>query len=101
MLCTLTLFTSCDKDTDDEVYQYRYGLTSSINDQYEEIETIERAYCDAYKNAGLKFVAYPNANSRTRLRDYSFKTIRILALNLLIWFNILMNRWNYIINILI
>ena len=55
ILCTLTLFTSCDEDTDDEVYQYRYGLTSSINDQYEEIETIERAYCDAYKNEGQKF----------------------------------------------
>lgn len=58
ILCTLTLFTSCDKDTEDEAYQYRYGLTSAINDQYEEIEAIQSAYCDAYKNAGLKFGNY-------------------------------------------
>lgn len=55
ILCTLTLFTSCDKDTDDETYLYTFGLTSAINSQYEEIEAIERAYCDAYKNVGLKF----------------------------------------------
>lgn len=72
ILCTLTLFTSCDEDTDDEVYQYRDGLTSSINDQYEEIETIERAYCDAYKNAGLKFGNYVFALGTSKDNQLSF-----------------------------
>lgn len=55
ILCLLALFTSCDKDNDDEEYRYMFGLTSAINGNNEEMETIETAYCDAYKNAGLKF----------------------------------------------
>lgn len=55
ILCTLALFTSCDKDTDDEEYQYMFGLTSAINSKNEEMEAIQSAYWDAYKKAGLKF----------------------------------------------
>ena len=55
ILCLLTLFSSCDKDTNDEDYRYMFGLTSAINSNNEEMEAIETAYCDAYKNAGLKF----------------------------------------------
>lgn len=39
ILCLLTIFTSCDKGSDDEEYRYVFGLTSAINS----------------KNEGLKF----------------------------------------------
>ena len=55
ILCLLSLFASCDKNTDDEDFRYMFGLTSAINSNNEEIEAIETAYCDAYKNEGLKF----------------------------------------------
>ena len=57
ILCLLAIFTSCDKGSDEEEYRYMFGLTSAINSKNEEIEAIESAYCDAYKNACLKFGA--------------------------------------------
>lgn len=50
ILCLLAIFTSCDKGSDDEEYIYVFGLTSSINSKNEEMEAIELAYWDAYKN---------------------------------------------------
>ena len=58
ILCLLALFSSCDKDTDDEESRYTFGLTSAINSKNEEMEAIETAYCDAYQNAGLKYGNY-------------------------------------------
>lgn len=55
ILCLLAIFTSCDKGSDDEEYRYVFGLTSAINGKNEEIKAIKSAYCDAYKNEGLKF----------------------------------------------
>lgn len=55
ILCLLAIFTSCDKGSDDEEYIYVFGLTSAINSKNEEIKAIKSAYCDAYKNEGLKF----------------------------------------------
>lgn len=55
ILCLLALFSSCEKDTDDEDFRYMFGITSAINSKNEEMEAIETAYCDAYKNAGLKY----------------------------------------------
>ena len=55
ILCLLAIFTSCDKGSDEEEYRYVFGLTSAINGKNEEMEAIELAYWDAYKNAGLKF----------------------------------------------
>ena len=54
ILCLLAIFTSCDKGSDDEEYIYVFGLTSAINSKNEEMEAIESAYLDAYKNEGLK-----------------------------------------------
>lgn len=55
MLCLLALFSSCDKDSDDEDIRYTFGLTSAVNNTDEEMSAIETAYCDAYDNAGLKY----------------------------------------------
>ena len=54
ILCLLAIFTSCDKGSDDEEYIYVFGLTSAINSKNEEMEAIELAYWDAYKNDGLR-----------------------------------------------
>ena len=66
ILCLLTLFSSCDNDTADEDYRYMFGLTSAINSTNEEIEAIETAYCDAYRNAGLKDFAIPRTHFVTQ-----------------------------------
>ena len=55
MLCLLGGFSSCEEDTHDADSRYTFGLTSAINGNNAEIEAIETAYCDAYKNAGLNY----------------------------------------------
>lgn len=46
-------FIACSDDDDDLDNIYMFGLTSAINDKYSEIEAIEIAYSDAYKQNGL------------------------------------------------
>ena len=44
ILCLLSLFASCDKNTDDEDFRYMFGLTSAINSNNEEKINVEKIY---------------------------------------------------------
>lgn len=55
LLCMLILLSSCKKDQDDIEFRYTFGITSAINSNRSEIEAIELAYSDAFKQEGLIF----------------------------------------------
>jgi len=49
------LLSACINDDDIEYFIYQFGITSAVSSDNNEMETIELAYNNAFKNAGLVF----------------------------------------------